>query len=258
LNIHAYISSGILESYLLGELSETECAEVNAMAKQYPEIEAEIEAIETTMMQVVAKTPPPHLKQAILNKIDKSTTEVVSLYTKKHVYTIWLAAASIALLIVSAAYNFLLVNKLKLSEDKLSALNLEKDQSKIALATQSKISSAMANELAILKQPDTKKTILKGLDSTSNLLATVYWNKNSNDVYLNIDTLPQPAMDKQYQLWAIVDGKPVDAGIFELNNLDTLQKMKSVFNAQAFAVTLENKGGSITPTISAMCLLGNI
>jgi anti-sigma-K factor RskA len=257
LNIHAYISSGILESYLLGELSETECAEVNAMAKQYPEIEAEIEAIETTMIQVVAKTPPPHIKQAILNKIDKQTV-VVPLHANKSNYTTWLAAASIVLLIGSAAYNFLLLNKLKFSENKLSALSLEKNKFNIALTTQSKIASAMANELAILKQPDTKKTILKGLDSTSNLLATVYWNKNSNDVYLNIDTLPQPAMDKQYQLWAIVDGKPVDAGIFELNNLDTLQKMKSVSNAQAFAVTLENKGGSITPTLSAMCLLGNI
>jgi anti-sigma-K factor RskA len=257
LNIQAYISSGILESYLLGELSETECAEVDAMAKQYPEVLAEIEAIETTMIKVVAKTPPPQIKQAVLNKIDKQT-KVVTLHAKKSVYTAWLAAASIILLIGSAAYNFLLVNKLKLSENKLSALSLEKDKSNVALETQSKIASVMANELAILKQPDTKKTILKGLDSTSNLLATVYWNKNSNAVYLTVDTLPEPAMDKQYQLWAIVNGKPVDAGIFELNNIDTLQKMKSISNAQAFAVTLENKGGSASPTLTTMCLLGNI
>jgi anti-sigma-K factor RskA len=257
LNIQAYISSGILESYLLGELSETECAEVDAMAKQYPEVLAEIEAIETTMIKVVAKTPPPQIKQAVLNKIDKQTA-VVPLHAKKHNYTVWLAAASIVLLIGSAMYNFILVNKLKLSENKLSALSLEKDKSSIALETQSKIASVMANELAILKQPDTKKTILKGLDSTSNLLATVYWNKNSNAVYLTVDTLPEPAMDKQYQLWAIVNGKPVDAGIFELNNIDTLQKMKSISNAQAFAVTLENKGGSASPTLTTMCLLGNI
>jgi anti-sigma-K factor RskA len=237
LNIQTYISSGILESYLLGELSETECAEVDAVAKQYPEVLAEIEAIETTMIKVVAKTPPPHLKQAVLNKIEKQTTEVIQLHSKKSVFIPWLAAASIA---------------------QLSALSLEIDKSNMALETQSKIASAMANELNILKQPDTKKTILKGLDPTSNLLATVYWNKNSNDVYLNIDTLPQPAMNKQYQLWAIVDGKPVDAGVFELNNMDTLVKMKSVSNAQAFAVTLENKGGSVSPTLTAMCLLGNI
>jgi anti-sigma-K factor RskA len=258
LNIQTYISSGILESYLLGELSETECAEVDAVAKQYPEVLAEIEAIEMTMMQVVAKTPPPHLKQAVLNKIEKQTTEVIQLHSKKSVFIPWLAAASIALLIGSAAYNFFLVNKLKRSEDQLSALSLEKDKSNIILATQSKIASAMANELALLKQPDTKKTILKGLDSTSNLLATVYWNKNSNAVYLTVDTLPEPAMDKQYQLWAIVDGKPVDAGVFELNNMDTLVKMKSIVSAQAFAVTLENKGGSASPTLTAMCLLGNI
>jgi anti-sigma-K factor RskA len=258
LNVQAYISSGILESYLLGELSETECLEVDAISKQYPEVLAEIEAIENTMVQVVAKTPPQHLKQAILNKIEKQTAEVVQLHSKKSVFITWLAAASIVLLIGSAVYNFLLMNKLKLSENKLSALNLENDKSNIALETQSKMANTFSHQLAILKQVDTKKTILKGLDTTSNLLATVYWNKNSNEVYLNVDTLPQPAIDKQYQLWAIVDGKPVDAGIFELNNMDTLVKMKSIVSAQAFAVTLENKGGSVSPTLAAMYLLSNI
>jgi anti-sigma-K factor RskA len=258
LNIQAYISSGILERYLLGELSETECTEVIAMSQKYPEVLAEIEAIETTMMQVVASTPPPHIKQTILNKIDTQTTKIVPLHAKKTAYATWLAAASIVLLIGSVVYNFLLMNKLKFSENKLSALSLEKDKSNIALEIQSKIANTLSHELAILKQPDTKKTILKGLDSTSNLLATVYWNKDSKEVFLSVDTLPQTAIDKQYQLWAIVDGKPVDAGIFELNNTDTLQKMKSIINAQAFAVTLENKGGSASPTLTAMCLLGKI
>jgi hypothetical protein len=50
--------------------------------------------------------------------------------------------------------------------------------------------------------------------------------------------LPAPALGKQYQLWAIVDGKPVDAGIISLQKeIYKIQKMKSFGSAQAFAIT---------------------
>jgi len=39
-DIQAYISSGKLELFVLGELNETEQQEVLAMSKKYPEIES--------------------------------------------------------------------------------------------------------------------------------------------------------------------------------------------------------------------------
>ena len=36
------------------------------------------------------------------------------------------------------------------------------------------------------------------------------------------------------------------------------QKMKSVKGATAFAVTIENAGGSQVPSMETMCLLGNV
>jgi hypothetical protein len=63
-------------------------------------------------------------------------------------------------------------------------------------------------------------------------------------VYLSSVKLPVAPEGKQYQLWAIVDGKPVDAGL--LDNPETFEKMKSLGNAQAFAISLEAKGGSTT------------
>jgi len=61
--------------------------------------------------------------------------------------------------------------------------------------------------------------------------------------------LPQPAAGKQYQLWAIVDGVPVDAGLLETNAPVAFVKMKNIPKAQAFAITLENTGGNKTPTM---------
>ena len=89
-------------------------------------------------------------------------------------------------------------------------------------------------------------------------MATVYWNTESKDVYLLVNKLPKPVPDKQYQLWAIVDGKPVDAGIFDMREGISFVKLKTIPKAEAFAITLEKKGGSATPTMDAMYVMGKV
>ena len=91
----------------------------------------------------------------------------------------------------------------------------------------------------------------------SNSVATVYWHTKSKDVYLLVNNLPQPPSDRQYQLWAIVDGKPVDAGVFDIQNSQGLLRMKNMPRAQIFAVTLEKRGGSTTPE-GPMYVLGKV
>ena len=70
--------------------------------------------------------------------------------------------------------------------------------------------------------------------------------------------MPKAPEGKEYQLWAIVDGKPVDLGMYDENNSQKLQAMKTISKPQAFAITLENKGGSPTPTMEQMYVLGNV
>jgi anti-sigma-K factor RskA len=72
--------------------------------------------------------------------------------------------------------------------------------------------------------------------------------------------LPQAPADKQYQLWAIVDGVPQDAGVITKNDKTIrIQKMKSFGNIKvnAFAITLEKEGGNPTPK-GQMYVLGNL
>jgi anti-sigma-K factor RskA len=61
----------------------------------------------------------------------------------------------------------------------------------------------------------------------------------------------------QYQLWAIVDGKPVSAGIYS-EDKDSQIVLSKIENPQAFAITLEKQGGSIVPTMENMFVIGNI
>jgi anti-sigma-K factor RskA len=89
--------------------------------------------------------------------------------------------------------------------------------------------------------------------------AAVHWNTETDEVYFDASQLPASPASKQYQLWAIVAGKPVNAGVIDLSAArEVFQKMKSVKGAQAFAVTIEKAGGSPAPTLDTMCLLGKV
>ena len=85
----------------------------------------------------------------------------------------------------------------------------------------------------------------------------MYWNPNSEEVYLSIQNLKELSEANQFQLWAIVDGKPVDAGVFD-SNTEGLQRMKPVSGAVAFAVTIEPRGGNLAPTLETMQAMGNL
>ena len=89
--------------------------------------------------------------------------------------------------------------------------------------------------------------------------ATIYWNTSKKEVYINASQLQALAENEQYQLWAIVDGKPVDAGVFATEEVQKgIVKMKDAANVQAFAITIEKKGGSLAPTLEKMVLMGEV
>lgn len=259
MNIQDYISSGIIESYLLGQLTDKERDELEALAEKHPEIKAEIEATELALINYAAKTPRAKLKQDILKKLDLTEGKVVAMDRTKTNYAAWLAAAAVALFIGTSIYNVILNNRLESSREEMFAMMEKNDEYLKELDKQSASYAMLAQQLSIVMQPDTKKVMLKGMDVAPNALATLYWNEESNGTYIKINSLPETPVDKEYQLWAIVDGKPVDMGMLDMNTDSLpLHQMKSVAGAQAFAVTLEQKGGVTAPTLTAMYLMGNV
>ncbi|MEM6799991.1 MAG: anti-sigma factor, partial [Bacteroidota bacterium] len=85
----------------------------------------------------------------------------------------------------------------------------------------------------------------------------VFWHSTSKDVYLLIDDLPEPPKDHQYQLWAIIDGVSLDAGIFDHHT--KMQKLRHIEGkVSAFAVTLEEAGGKPTPNLDRMYVKGEV
>nr|WP_242692318.1 anti-sigma factor [Aridibaculum aurantiacum] len=168
----------------------------------------------------------------------------------------YLAAASIILFIVSGAVNLYLYNQY--SEKNEQYISLLNDRN--TLQANNDIYQTTIRDLqtanAMMTDPAMAKINMAGVKNAQDA-AMVLWDTRSKDVYLVNNKLPTPARGKQYQLWAIVDGKPVDAGMVD-ENCNTICKLKNIPQAQAFAITLENLGGSPSPTIEEMYVMGKI
>jgi hypothetical protein len=157
----------------------------------------------------------------------------------------YIAAASVILLAGSLYYNISLYNK-----NKDLRTNYDNTVAKL---------NDMEKDMQILQQnPAVKMASMKGMEISPASYATVYWDTTSHDVYLLANNLPDPANDKQYQLWAIFNGKPVDLGVFDIKKEKLLIQAKNAQGAEAFAITLENKGGSPTPTMEKLYVMGKL
>jgi hypothetical protein len=158
----------------------------------------------------------------------------------------WIAAASLILL-AGSLYWAITTNK---KYQDLQAENREL-QEKIQQSTAQ--FNDMQDDMEKLKHP-MKTAALKSEDDRA--YAIVYWDtvSASRDVYLMINNLPQAPTDKQYQLWALLNNQPIDLGMIEVKQKRLLYRMKNVQNAQAFAITLEPKGGSEKPTTTPIAL----
>ena len=272
MTVQEYISSGIVETYVLGLANLEERLEFERMCAAHAEVRAARDAFEIAVEKQMiqgAIQPPANLKGKIFAEIDieKDQQPAPVSYQRQETRSLsqplwwrWVAAASIILLAFSTILNFYLFNRYKEYNSRYAELLASQNQMaslNLSLETElrdyrSALKMIKDPDMAIVKMPEVPTSPAHGI------MATIYWHTRSKDVYLLINNLPMPASDKQYQLWAIVDGKPVDAGVFDMNPGLSFVKMKNIQQAQAFAITMEKKGGSEKPTMESMYLLGKV
>ena len=264
MNINDLISSGLLESYVLGTATAEESALVHDLCQKHPELLREVEAIESALTGFSGQLAPP-LNPALKNKVaaglsfakEGGEAKVLPLSGRSLSLYKFGMAASLLLFVSSAFYTFLLHRKVSRLSNELAEMTASKSYMAQEMQVQQAAMSATQEQLQIASDPTVKKVPLTGMNSMASMNAAVLWNTETKEVFFNARAMPLPG-NKQYQLWAIVNGKPVDAGVIELDSNGVFQKMKVIPEAQAFAVTIENKGGSPTPSLETMCLLGNV
>jgi anti-sigma-K factor RskA len=269
-NIQDYILSGIVESYVLGLASQEDSAEFERMCAAHSEVRAARNAFELQLeasLQQQKLEPPRELKSRIFSEIGMEKNEPSTRLSLRKPALVprvgfakYVAAASLILLAGSVLLNLYLLEQYKKSiaqNKELLAIQTQVASSNQALQTKLE---TYENALKQMKNPLMSIVKMAGVPNSPapSSMATVYWNTESKDVYLLVNQLPKPVTDKQYQLWAIVDGKPVDAGIFDIDEGVSFVKLKTIPKAEAFAITLEKKGGSVIPDMDAMYVMGKV
>jgi anti-sigma-K factor RskA len=247
--INEIISSGLLELYVTGSASQEERLQVEAWAEQYPEVKQELEEMEEAMEQYAisqAVEPGTDLKEKIMARIaipaavtlsDSPHKEPAVIYAIPPLYK-WAVAASIILLLGSILLNYTFYNKYKIASKDLQVAQQE-------MKKQQQLAQEMKGENELMRDRHAVPVVMKG---PGEALAKIFWMQNTGDVYVDPSNLPEAPSGMQYQLWAIVDGKPVDAGMITTEKgVYHIQKMKSFGKAQAFAITLETAGGHPAP-----------
>lgn len=268
MNIEEYIASGILESYVLGQTSDSENALISCLMQTNPRVQEEVKSIEAMFEKLAFDTAieaPAAIKQNLLSQLSFSdevnTPEIPKTETTLRIEKSeeptqqkakrnWLSVAASLLLILSLGGTTLyLLNQNKALVAVLSDNKVTKDSLKDQNKTQK-------DYLAFLTHNKTMRIELKGVPKKESMAAVVFWNTQNKHVMLSDMNLPKVAENKEYQLWAIVDGKPVDAGMIDLS--EPLIEMKEIENSQAFAITMEPKGGSASPHLEDLCVIGEI
>jgi anti-sigma-K factor RskA len=267
-DIKAYIESGAIESCVLGLASPEEEAVLYSLAAEHAEVKEALDAF-AGLVQLQAEenaiTPPAAIKQRLLEKlagefaqpkaavvpvnseIETNGAKVI----KTGGFNVWrnVAAAAIILFIVSAGLNVYYYSSYSQVTGKYQALLTER-------STLQASNDDYHKALNIIQDSIMHVVRMPGVPGRENNQAIVYWDARTKDVYVYAQTLQQAPQGKQYQLWALVDGQPVDAGV--IGDCNTVCKMKNIPRAQAFAITLENAGGSKTPNLQAMYVMGKV
>lgn len=258
MNKEEFISSGLLELYATGISSPEETQMVEEYLIQFPELKQELNDIEMSLenyAQANAIQPSSSVKERIFGQIfpeatkeEKETAPVVPINKKTLSISFFklIAAASFILLIGSAILNYTYYRKYNDANQELQVAQQKIEQ-------QGKSNLAMSEDLSVMTNKYAQPVVLNGTPNSPDALAKIFWMKNTGQVYIDPSNLPEVPAGKQYQLWAIIDGKPVDGGMITTEKgIYHIQKMKSFGKVEAFAITLEKTGGSPTPTMSEM------
>ncbi len=284
MDIKEYIASGILESYVLGSASSQERQEVECMSHIYPEIKDELVLVQSQLesyIKTLAVKPPEALKSKILDAIksveqdaketynqpnaDEKKGRVVEMNTTQNSgnanFFKYGMAASIAVILGLAVFTFNQNLKKGELENELASVKSDVDMIKDELTASSKKYQDSIQLIAyrenILLNSETQSVTLAGTGNSPESNVRVFWNKSSSEIVVVKDQLPLAGKDKQFQLWGLVDGVPVDLGMLADNELITNPRKIDLEKVDAFAITLEQYGGSPQPNLEQLYVIGN-
>ena len=105
----------------------------------------------------------------------------------------------------------------------------------------------------VLENDDVQMLLLGGKGPQPDARARVFWSARARRGIILASNLAPLPPDRQYELWVFLKGKPVNAGVFDADPsgralFESTEFPQPDASAEAFAVTVEPRGGVPAPT----------
>ena len=247
----------------MGALSPDEMERVANDIAAHPELRAELEEISRaleTIAPVEGSGPSVGLRGRILDSLEprkesdatalppteEAAENVIPLAPRRS----WLMAASFIGLLIAGGFAFWSWSQLQETNERLAEIEDRANAAEVAY-------TRAADELEMLRDRENTVVRMSATNEDAQAFAVLYWNPEDRTVWIDAHQMPPLAEGEQYQLWAIDEDGPADAGVFD-GSTEGLQKLKPVEKADQFAVTVEPEGGSETPTLERMTVIGQL
>lgn len=247
----------MVESYVLGLLTAQERFEFEQYCETYPELREARDSFERSIEKQAmqnALVPPESVKErvwaAIQEKSSSNTSKIVSMEpttARKPASYGWLAAASVILFIVAGYFAYTFYDKNQKLNDSVKTLEFKMKE--------------METLQEMMKDPNVSVVNLVGT-TPAKASANIYWDSTSADVYMVVKNMPKLPTNKQYQLWSIINGpggelQPNSLGLFDVGDgQKVILKMSNANKADAFAITIEDRGNTGGPTLEQLQSMG--
>lgn len=193
--------------------------------------------------------PRPGLRDEILASIGPSRPSA----RRSSPVAAWAFAAAAALLFAIVLYDDA---RLRREREELRSQN-----SALAGRLESSRTELSRRDLRarVLESDDVRMLFLGGQGPQPKARGRVFWSEGAKRGVLVAGNLAPLPPDRQYQLWVFVEGKPVDAGVFDADAegraLFESKDLAAIRSAENFAVTVEPRGGLSQPS-GPIVLLG--
>jgi anti-sigma-K factor RskA len=258
--------NGLLELYAMDACTPEEKDLVETLLAKHPELKQELLEIQDALNSFsgeFSQTPPPGLQAKIKSQLEfKPVAKTIAISNSGLNQNIkWYQYSLAASLLLVMGLGFMLYqaqNKLKDTEEKLVALNAEKTLLSENVNRTSIELNGLNQQLQTIQSDAFLPVKLKGTEKFPEARLQVYWNKDSKETYVSLVNMPDLPEGKQYQLWALVAGKPINAGVFDLDSGKIFLSNIATSAADVFAVTIEKTGGSESPTLSDLVVIGQV
>ena len=239
--IKIFLDTDLLEKYLLGTTIDQEALQVERYIAMHPKVRETYDELQENLesfAKLHAMRAPEDLKERILTRIKAENTG-------RKQFLRYAVAASIAALMFAGASYFFWEQNQNLQQENTIVTNKIKNLEK----TMNEQLEDVRNQFIVLNNPQTKRFNVKGNKKAKELKAVAYINPVKKLSYINVHKLPNLPEDQCFQMWAEVNGEMINLGIIEkVVGQEKLMALPYAENAIGY-ITIEPKGGNVTPSI---------